>query len=150
MKSHFESTLREMRSKEIENLKLKLWSEYEDKFSKLKEEYNEKVIKHKKEIRAVLDQTVESLTKTYDDEIQTLKKKNKDNTSYISELKRSLLTKEADVLLLQERIKNYESEKQMKLQHADLLCQLTETLTNLTENSDSKDKLSRLKEQIQV
>lgn len=55
MKSHFESTLREIRAKEIENLKLKLWSEYEDKFSKLKEEYNEKVSKHKKEIWKVLD-----------------------------------------------------------------------------------------------
>jgi len=32
MKSHFEQTLREMRGKEIENLKLKLKSEYEEKF----------------------------------------------------------------------------------------------------------------------
>ncbi len=89
MKAHFEQTLREMRSKEIENLKLWLRSEYEDKFTKLKEEYNDKVVKHKKDIWKVLDQTVESLTKTYEDELVVLKKKNKENSSYISELKRS-------------------------------------------------------------
>ena len=50
MKSHFEQTLKDIRSKEIENLKLKLKSEYEEKFQQAKEEYKDKVAKHKKEI----------------------------------------------------------------------------------------------------
>ena len=79
MKSHFESTLKDIRSKEIENLKLKLKSEYEEKFNQAKEEYKDKVSKHKKEIRKVLDQTVESLTNTYEDEVGLLKKKNKES-----------------------------------------------------------------------
>lgn len=100
MKYHFEQTLKDIRSKEIENLKLKLKSEYEERFAQAKEEYKEKVSKHKKEIRKVLDTTVESLTKTYEDELVLLKKKNKESEGYITELKRSSIQKDGEIMLL--------------------------------------------------
>ena len=100
MKSHFEQTLRDMRAKEIENLRLKMRAEYDDKLQAVKDEYNERMQRKKKETRKILDQTVESMSKAYEDEIRILKKKNKESKGYTAELKRANLAKDGEIRLL--------------------------------------------------
>ena len=149
MKAHFEMTLREMRGKEIENVKLKLKQEYEEKLSSIKTEYKEKVLKNKRDTRKVLDETVKTISTSYDDEIKILKKKNKDNSTLMAELKRTLIQKDGDIKVLQERVKSQEIEKQIKLQHADLLCKITSQLTSGEPDEHTKNELNRLTESMQ-
>ncbi len=57
-----------------------------------------------------------------------LKSVKKELEDKVNVLKRELVKKEGDVQLLQERIRGQEKEKNLKLEHAQLLCKLSNAL----------------------
>ena len=55
-------------------------------------------------------------------------------------LKREVVKREGDVQLLQERIKGQEKEKNLKLEHAQLLCKLSNALKGYASVLEEKGK----------
>lgn len=68
-----EKTIREIKSKELENIQLKMSLENEKKLSKIKREYEEILSNNKKETKKVFEVTMSKLKSSYEDEIRILK-----------------------------------------------------------------------------
>lgn len=68
-----ENTIKEIKSKELENIQLKLSLENEKKLSKIKREYEEILSNNKKETKKVFEVTMSKLKSSYEDEIRILK-----------------------------------------------------------------------------
>lgn len=64
----------------------------------------------------------------YDDEIKALKMSKRELEEKVNTLKRDIVKREGDVQLLQERIRGQEKEKNLKLEHAQLLVKLSNAL----------------------
>ena len=77
--------------------------------------------------------TLDNMKSIYDDEIRALKANRKEMEEKVNNLKRELVKKEGDVQLLQERVKSGEIEKNLKLEHAQLLCKLSNALKGYAE-----------------
>lgn len=85
---------------------------------------------------------MENMKTIYEDEIKSLKSAKKEQEEKINQFKRELIKKEGDVQLLQERIKSQEKEKNIKLEHAQLLIKLSNALKGYADAMDSKVKSS--------
>lgn len=70
-----QKAVKEIKEKEIENIKLKCSLEYEKKVNKLEHDYKEKLNNNKKEMKKVFDLTMANMKSTYDDEIKVYKKR---------------------------------------------------------------------------
>lgn len=68
-----EKTIKEIKSKELENIQLKMSLENEKKLSKIKREYEEILSNNKKETKKVFEVTMSKLKSSYEDEIRILK-----------------------------------------------------------------------------
>ena len=122
-----------MHQKELENLKLRISKEYELKLKDLERIHYERLQLTKQEAKRAFDMTLENMKTIYDDEIRALKANRKDLEEKLNNLKRELVKKEGDVQLLQERVKSGEIEKNLKLEHAQLLCKLSNALKGYAE-----------------
>ena len=76
----------------------------------------------------------------YDDEIRALKQSKRDLEEKLNNMKRELVKKEGDVQLLQERVRSGEIEKNLKLEHAQLLCKLSNALKGYAESIENGGK----------
>ncbi|CDW74480.1 guanylate-binding n-terminal domain containing protein [Stylonychia lemnae] len=130
----------QLQTKEFEIQRLKLTKEYELKMKDLEKIHYERLQLTKQETRRAFDITMENMKTIYEDEIKSLKQVKKDGDEKINNLKRELVKKEGDIQLLQERIKGQEKEKNLKLEHAQLLCKLSNALKGYADAIDSKAK----------
>ena len=73
----------------------------------------------------------------YDDEIRALKQSKRDLEEKLNNMKREIVKKEGDVQLLQERVRSGEIEKNLKLEHAQLLCKLSNALKGYAESIEN-------------
>ncbi len=87
----------------------------------------------KQETKRAFDITLDNMKHIYDDEIKTLKIAKRELEDKVNTLRRELVKKEGDIQLLQERIKSMEKEKNLKLEHAQLLCKLSTALKGYAE-----------------
>lgn len=117
-----------LKEKEIDNIKLRLTKDFELKLKDMDRLHFERLQITKQETRRAFDVTMENMKTIYEDEIKSLKSTKKEYEEKINQLKRELVKKEGDVQLLQERIKSQEKEKNLKLEHAQLLCKLSNAL----------------------
>lgn len=78
----------------------------------------------------------------YDDEIKALKGAKRELEEKVNTLKREIVKREGDVQLLQERIRGQEKEKNLKLEHAQLLCKLSSALKGYAEVLEQKTNTS--------
>ena len=82
---------------------------------------------------------MENMKIIYDEEIKALKSSKRELEDKINQLKRELVKKEGDIQLLQERIKSQEKEKNLRLEHAQLLCKLTNALNSWADKQEAKN-----------
>eukprot|EP00347_Sterkiella_histriomuscorum_P006351 403353091 len=140
----------QLHQKELETQRLKLSKDYELKIKDIEKLHYERLQMTKQETRRAFDVTMENMKTIYEDEIKQLKQIKKDLEEKMNQHKRELVKKEGDIQLLQERIKGQEKEKNLKLEHAQLLCKLSNALKGYADAIDSKLSSKSSKQDKQV
>lgn len=127
---------RELKDKELEVQKLRLTKDFELQLKDMERQNAERIALNKQETKRAFDLTMENMKSIYDDEIKELKKQKKDLEDRQNALRRELIKREGDVQLLQEKIRAYEKEKNLKLEHAQLLVKLSNALKGYADAVD--------------
>ena len=145
VKSGFESNqnaVKQIKEKELENLKLKCSLEFEKKVNLVENEYKHKLNNNKKEMKKVFDLTMTNMKNTYDDEIKVYKSRLKDNEERIKLMKKQLKEKDKQIEHYKDKVKENNMKTKVKLEQADLLVKLAE---QLEEASSTKTGSTRRK-----
>ncbi len=103
----------------------------------------ERLQQTKHDAKRAFDLTLENMKTIYDDEIRALKQSRRELEERLNNMKRELVKKEGDVQLLQERVKSGEIEKNLKLEHAQLLCKLSNALKGYAESIENGKNSSK-------
>ena len=127
----------QMHQKDLENLRLKISKEYELKIKDIEKVHYERMQVTRQETKKAFDVTMENMKTIYEDEIKVVKAAKRELEERVNTMKRELVKKEGDIQLLQERIKSQEKEKNLKLEHAQLLCKLSNALKGYAEVIES-------------
>lgn len=140
-----ERTVKEIKSKQLENLKLELSLENEKKINAIKEDNRKKLEYTKKEMKKIFEATLKKMSAPYEDEIQMLKKTVKEQSDRITLLKKMCVRKDGEINMLNERLRGNEAEEKLKMDHAELVLQLANALKEgSTKGSEtSKESVTR-------
>mmetsp|Transcript_6465 Transcript_6465/g.4587 ORF Transcript_6465/g.4587 Transcript_6465/m.4587 type:complete len:215 (+) Transcript_6465:985-1629(+) len=123
----------QIQNKEIENVRLKIVGDYEQRIRDMERGHNDRMHTLVNETKKTSDSTIKSLKAMNKDEIKQLKERNEDMLAKLNKLKRELIKKEGDIRVLQQRIKELEREKVNNFEHSELMCKLTSALKGYTQ-----------------
>eukprot|EP00344_Euplotes_crassus_P009916 CAMPEP_0197001850 /NCGR_PEP_ID=MMETSP1380-20130617/6458_1 /TAXON_ID=5936 /ORGANISM="Euplotes crassus, Strain CT5" /LENGTH=151 /DNA_ID=CAMNT_0042419693 /DNA_START=363 /DNA_END=818 /DNA_ORIENTATION=+ len=119
-----EQVLKEIKAKEIENIKATIALESQKKIKELETTHQQEQLHYKKEMKKALEKTLAGLKMSYEDEIRLLKKNVKDQDKKITLLKKMCVRKDTQIQMLEEKAQSNEKQDKLQKEHRDILFEL--------------------------
>jgi hypothetical protein len=91
-----------------------------------------------RDIRNEADDKIERMKLSYDTEVKILREENKRLDDIRERLQIALVEKDCEAKLYKERIKGYEKTKTKEVEHADMLCKISDQLLRVMKKIDNR------------
>jgi len=124
--------LMEIKKVNEEKFQLKLQYEKEKEINNLERKYNQQL----NEARAISEETVETLKNSFEQEIKQLREENRKLEKSKENTVMALLEKEGKIKVLEEKMLSYVKENKTQIDHADMLCKISDQLLKLMKKLD--------------
>lgn len=118
------AVINELRNKNKESENMQSRIDFEQKARNLESEYQEKLNALKTQMKHVFNLDLQNLKLTYEHQLKqlkiTIKKKEEEAKLYKDEM----VKRETEIALIKEKNRHYESERKLRLEHAEFLCRV--------------------------
>ncbi len=117
--------LNELRERKEETANMSLKVEYEQKMRDLELRSQDGLAKLKSQMKHVFNLDLQNLKLTYEHQLKQLKISIKKQEEENELLRNELVKKDSEVSLIKERIRHFENERKVRLEHAEFLCRVS-------------------------